>query len=81
MKPEGGPPSERFLSSGRTRLELSGENMTVYRGCPTTPDMIRVLAFHTGWMLSPGRSENILSDGFDNFRFGIAGESNGIYAV
>lgn len=55
--------------------------MTVYRGCPTTPDMTRVLAFHTGWMLSPGRSENILSDGFDNFRFGIAGESNGIYAV
>ncbi len=81
VSPEGETPFERFREAGGSRWGLSGENIATCEGCSTPPDAARVRAFQEGWMQSPGHRENILSDGFDSFGFGIVGEGDEIYAV
>ncbi len=81
VTPEGETPFERFLEAGGSRWGLSGENIAKCEGCPTPPEAARARAFHEGWMQSPGHRENILSDGFDSFGFGIVGQGDEIYAV
>lgn len=81
VTPEGETPFDRFTAAGGSRWAVSGENIATCAGCTTPPDADRVRAFHQGWMQSPGHRENILSEGFDSFGFGIAGEEEEIYAV
>ena len=81
VTPEGETPFARLLAAGGSRWGLSGENIAKCEGCPAPPEAARVRAFHEGWMQSPGHRENILSEGFDSFGFGIAGQGNEIYAV
>ncbi|GGC03609.1 hypothetical protein GCM10011363_20250 [Marivita lacus] len=81
VTPEGETPFERLLAAGGSRWGLSGENIAKCEGCPTPPELARVRAFHEGWMQSPGHRENILSEGFDSFGFGIVGRGDEIYAV
>lgn len=79
--PEGDTPFDRFIAAGGNRWAVSGENIATCEGCPPPPDVGRVQAFHEGWMQSPDHRENILSEGFDSFGFGIAGEGSAVYAV
>ncbi|WP_187394061.1 CAP domain-containing protein [Oceaniovalibus sp. ACAM 378] len=79
--PDGRTPRDRFNAAGGSRWALSGENIAKCTGCTTPPDSARVEAFHEGWMQSPGHRENILSDGFDRFGFGIVGAADEVYAV
>ena len=79
--PDGQTPADRFLAAGGSRWALSGENIAMCSGCTAPPDIERVEAFHEGWMQSPEHRENILTEGFDRFGFGIAGEAGEIYAV
>lgn len=81
VSPEGETPFERFLAAEGERWGVSGENIASCDGCPTPPDTSRLRSFHHGWMQSPGHRDNILSEGFDSFGFGIAGEGAEIYAV
>lgn len=81
VTPEGQTPFDRFIEAGGDRWAVSGENIATCSGCATPADAGRVRAFHEGWMQSPEHRENILSQGFDNFGFGIAGEGREIYAV
>ena len=81
VTPVGETPFDRFTAAGGSRWAVSGENIAKCTGCTTPPDADRVRAFHEGWMQSPGHRENILSEGFDSFGFGIAGEGNEVYAV
>ena len=81
VTPEGETSFDRFTAAGGSRWAVSGENIATCAGCTTPPDADRVRAFHEGWMQSPGHRENILSEGFDSFGFGIAGEGDEIYAV
>jgi len=81
VTPDGETPFDRFLAAGGNRWAVSGENIATCEGCPTPPDTDRLRGFHEGWMQSPRHRENILSKGFDNFGFGIAGEDDEIYAV
>ena len=81
VTPEGETPFERFIAEGGSRWGISGENIATCEGCPTPPDRARVRAFHEGWMQSPGHRENILSDGFDSFGFGVVGQGDEILAV
>ncbi|PIL21192.1 hypothetical protein P775_05625 [Puniceibacterium antarcticum] len=71
--PDGGTPFDRFLAAGGSRWGLSGENIATCSGCTLPPDIERLEAFHEGWMQSPGHRDNILSEGFNRFGFGIAG--------
>ena len=81
VTPDGETPFDRFRAAGGNRWAVSGENIATCAGCTTPPDVERVRAFHEGWMQSPGHRKNILSEGFDSFGFGIAGEDNRVYAV
>ncbi|WP_169308915.1 CAP domain-containing protein [Paracoccus gahaiensis] len=81
VSPEGETPFDRFLAAGGNSWAVSGENIATCTGCAAPPDVDRVDAFHDGWMQSPGHRENILSDGFDSFGFGIAGAGSTVYAV
>ncbi|WP_209428143.1 CAP domain-containing protein [Pararhodobacter sp. SW119] len=74
-------PFDRFIATGGSNWAISGENIATCERCPVPPDAGRVRAFHEGWMQSPGHRENILSDGFDSFGFGIVGEGSAVYAV
>jgi len=78
---EGETPFDRFLAAGGNRWAVSGENIATCTGCAVPADVDRVDAFHDGWMQSPGHRENILSEGFDSFGFGIAGAGSAVYAV
>lgn len=79
--PDGETALDRFRAAGGSRWSLSGENIARCSGCLPPPDIERLEAFHEGWMRSPEHRENILSDGFDRFGFGISGEGDEIYAV
>ncbi|MGR3496231.1 CAP domain-containing protein [Citreimonas sp.] len=79
--PDGETPFDRFRDAGGSQWALSGENIARCAGCSPPPDVARVEAFHEGWMNSPEHRENILSEGFDRFGFGIEGEGDEIYAV
>lgn len=81
VSPEGGTPFDRFQAAGGSQWAISGENIANCSGCTPPPDTGRVEAFHEGWMQSPEHRENILSEGFDRFGFGIAGEDGEIFAV
>ncbi len=81
VSPDGVTPFDRFIAAGGSSWALSGENIATCSGCIVPPDIDRVLAFQKGWMQSPGHRENILSDGFDSFGFGIIGEGSAVYAV
>ncbi|MFN3311900.1 MAG: CAP domain-containing protein [Hyphomonas sp.] len=81
VSPEGETPFDRFLTAGGNSWAVSGENIATCTGCAAPPDVDRVDAFHDGWMQSPGHRENILSEGFDSFGFGIAGAGSTVYAV
>ncbi|WP_168217327.1 CAP domain-containing protein [Paracoccus liaowanqingii] len=81
VSPEGETPFDRFLAAGGNSWAVSGENIATCTGCAAPPDVDRVDAFHDGWMQSPGHRENILSEGFDSFGFGIAGAGSTVYAV
>ena len=81
VSPEGDNPFDRFIAAGGSSWALSGENIATCDGCPVPPDAGRVRAFHEGWMQSPDHRENILSDGYDSFGFGIVGEGSAVYAV
>ena len=81
VAPDGTTPLDRFLAAGGSRWSLTGENIAMCSGCTPPADMSRVEAFQTGWMQSPDHRENILSEGFDRFGFGIAGEGDEIHAV
>lgn len=79
--PDGDSPLARFRAAGGSRWALSGENIARCSGCSPPPDIERLEEFHDGWMKSPEHRENILSEGFDRFGFGISGEGDEIYAV
>ena len=79
--PDGGTPRDRFRDAGGSRWALSGENIAKCSNCALPPDIERLDAFHSGWMQSPEHRENILSEGFDRFGFGVSGEGDEIYAV
>lgn len=81
VTPEGDTPYDRFIAAGGNSWALSGENIAKCEGCPPPPDVDRVRAFHEGWMQSPGHRENILSEGFDSFGFGIVADGSEVYAV
>ncbi|MFU8863619.1 MAG: CAP domain-containing protein [Rhodobacterales bacterium] len=81
VTPEGETPFERYLAADGNPWAVSGENIATCEGCPTPPDVEQLRSFHEGWMQSPGHRENILSEGFDSFGFGIVGEGDEIYAV
>ena len=81
ITPDGDTPFDRFIAAGGNSWALSGENIATCEGCPSPPDTSRVRGFHEGWMQSPGHRENILSEGFESFGFGIAAEGNKVYAV
>lgn len=81
VSPEGETPFDRFLAAGGNNWAVSGENIATCTGCSVPADVDRVDAFHDGWMQSPGHRENILSEGFDSFGFGIAGAGSTVYAV
>lgn len=81
VAPDGQTPRDRFVAAGGSRWALSGENIARCSGCAPPPDAGRVDAFQAGWMQSPGHRENILSDAFDHFGFGIARSADEIYAV
>ncbi|WP_176562640.1 CAP domain-containing protein [Paracoccus liaowanqingii] len=81
VSPEGETPFDRFLATGGNSWAVSGENIATCTGCAAPPDVDRVDAFHDGWMQSPGHRENILSEGFNSFGFGIAGVGSTVYAV
>lgn len=81
VSPEGETPFDRFLTTGGNSWAVSGENIATCTGCEVPPDVDRVDAFHDGWMQSRGHRENILSEGFDSFGFGIAGAGSTVYAV
>lgn len=81
VTPDGRTPHDRFRAAGGSRWALSGENIATCSGCAPPPDAERVATFHAGWLQSPGHRENILSDAFDRFGFGIAGAPDEIYAV
>ncbi|MFA8385389.1 MAG: CAP domain-containing protein [Pelagibaca sp.] len=79
--PDGGTLQDRFRAAGGSRWALIGENIAKCSNCSIPPDIERLEAFHAGWMQSPNHRENILSEGFNSFGFGISGEGNEIYAV
>ncbi|WP_209427179.1 CAP domain-containing protein [Pararhodobacter sp. SW119] len=81
VSPEGDTPFDRFIVAGGSSWALSGENIATCEGCSVPPDADRVRAFHEGWMQSPDHRDNILSDGYDSFGFGIVGEGSAVYAV
>lgn len=81
VTPEGETPFDRFLAAGGNTWAVNGENIATCTGCPVPPDVKRLETFHDGWMQSPGHRENILSEGFDSFGFGIAGAGSTTYAV
>ena len=81
VSPKGETPFDRFVAAGGSRWAQSGENIATCSGCAVPPASARVRAFHTGWMQSPGHRENILSDGFDSFGFGIIGAGSTVYAA
>ncbi|MGZ3218194.1 CAP domain-containing protein [Paracoccus sp. T5] len=81
VTPEGQTPFDRFLSAGGNNWAVNGENIATCTGCSTPPDLPRVEAFHDGWMQSPEHRDNIMSQGFDSFGFGIAGKGSTVYAV
>ena len=81
VAPDGETPRDRFRAAGGSRWAFSGENIAKCSGCRPPPNVDRVEAFHEGWMQSREHRENILSEGFDRFGFGIAGEADEIYAV
>ncbi|MFD1911790.1 CAP domain-containing protein [Halodurantibacterium flavum] len=81
VSPDGETPFDRFIAAGGNTWSVSGENIATCEGCSVPPDAARVTAFHDGWMQSPGHRENILSEGFDSFGFGIVGEGSRVYAV
>ncbi len=81
VAPDGETPFARFRAAGGSRWAISGENIARCTGCTPPPDTARVDAFQEGWMQSPEHRENILSDGFDRFGFGITSDENRIYAV
>ncbi|SDY46991.1 CAP domain-containing protein [Citreimonas salinaria] len=81
VAPDGETPRDRFLAAGGSRWALSGENIAMCSGCAPPPDIERVATFHEGWMQSREHRAAILSEGFDQFGFGVSGEGNEIYAV
>lgn len=81
VTPDGETPVDRFQAAGGSRWALSGENIAMCAGCTPPADITRVEEFHEGWMQSPEHRDNILTEGFDRFGFGIAGEADEIYAV
>lgn len=81
VSPQGDTPFDRFIAAGGSSWALSGENIATCDGCPVPPDADRVRGFHEGWMQSPGHRENILSDGFDSFGFGIVARGSAVYAA
>jgi uncharacterized protein YkwD len=81
VTPDGDTPFDRFIAAGGSSWAISGENIARCEGCPPPPDANRVRDFHEGWMQSPDHRENILSEGFDRFGFGIVAEGDEVYAV
>ncbi len=79
--PGGQTPHDRFLASGGSPWAVTGENIARCSGCESPADTARVEAFHDGWMQSPEHRANILSEGFTQMGFGIAGEGGEVYAV
>lgn len=71
---------DRYLAAGGSDGLVVGENLARCDGCPA-PDAARVRDLQRGWMNSPGHRENILTEGFGRFGFGIATEGGAQYAV
>ena len=82
VNPEGLDPSERFMAAGSN--VGAGENIMQQKGgVPVALSFGLVEEYQKGWMYSPGHRENLLTQHYTSFGYGIVANALGteIYAV
>ncbi|WP_228038441.1 CAP domain-containing protein [Nodosilinea sp. LEGE 06152] len=82
VNPEGLDPSDRFMATGSN--VGAGENIMQQKGgVPVALSFGLVEEYQKGWMYSPGHRENLLTQHYTSFGYGIVANALGteIYAV